>query len=176
MRNYARMQTFSNIEIKPAPSGGLGLFARADIQAGEFIHTVEYEREITEQHPLNPDHGERADHCAYPDGKIMLVASPGRYMNHSCDPNAYYRYAGQTSEAFARRLICRGEEITVDYLINNPGGDSWACRCGTSRCRGKTGTTFFELPIDFQREYYPLLAEWFRRRFPKEIAELERGL
>ena len=170
------MQTPSNIEIKPASSGNFGIFACADIQAGEYVHTVEYEREITDQHPLNPEDGEQADHCAYPDGRVMLVAAPGRYMNHSCDPNAYYRYDGQTSMAFARRFISKGDEVTVDYLINNAGGDSWTCKCGASRCRGKTGTSFFALPLHFQKEYFPLLADWFKQRFPREVAELERRL
>lgn len=163
----------TSIEVKPAPSGGLGIFACADFEPEEYIHTVVYEREITKSSPLNPELGERFEHCAYPDGKVMLVASPGCYMNHSCDPTAYYRYDGSTAKAHARRPIPKGSEITVDYLINNPGGDSWLCRCGCSRCRGMTGTSFFQLPLEFQREYYPLLANWFKARFPKEIEELE---
>ena len=98
-----------------------------------------------------------------------MVASPGRYMNHSCDPSAYYRYDGAIAKAYARRPIGKGTEISVDYLINNPGGDSWPCLCGSSRCRNKTGTSFFELPLQFQTEYYPLLADWFKVRFHKEI-------
>ena len=168
--------TLEAVEIKPAPSGGMGLFARVDLDAQDYIHTVTYEREITELNPLNAEAGERIDHCAYPDGKVMLVASPGRYMNHSCDPSAYYRYVGSTAKAYARRVIPKGSEITVDYLINNPGGDSWRCRCGSGRCRGETGTSFFELPMQFQREYYPFLADWFKARFPIETEALEQLL
>ena len=163
-----------SIAVKPAPSGGSGIFACVDFGEGDYIHTVEYEREITPAHPLNPDLGEHFEHCAYPDGRVMLVASPGCYMNHSCDPNAYYRYDDSTARAYARRPIATGEEIRVDYLINNPGGDSWSCRCSSGRCRGKTGTSYFALPLEFQKEYYPLLADWFKERFPEEIAELER--
>ncbi|XOV84918.1 MAG: SET domain-containing protein-lysine N-methyltransferase [bacterium] len=154
----------------------MGIFACVDFELGNYIHTVRYEREITETNPLNSELGERYEHCAYPDGKVMLVAAPDRYMNHSCDPNAYYRYDGSMAMAYARRAIAKGSEITVDYLNNNPGGDSWLCRCGSERCRGKTGTSFFKLPLPFQREYYPLLADWFKARFPGEVAELERQL
>ena len=164
------------IEIRPAPSGGLGIFARSDIRSGDYIHTVHYDREITPESPLNAELGEKYEHCAYPDGKIMLVASPGRYMNHSCNPNACYRYDGQIARAYARRDIQSGAEIRVDYLINNPGGDSWSCNCGSRRCRGKTGTSFFSLPLEFQKEYFPLLADWFKQRFPEETARLERQL
>ena len=170
------MEDDLRIEIKPAPSGGLGIFARSGFCSGDYIHTVAYEREITPENPLNTELGEKYEHCAYPDGKIMLVASPGRYMNHSCNPNAYYRYDGQTASAHARRDIQPGEEIRVDYLINNPGGDSWPCRCGSDRCRGKTGTSFFSLPLAFQKEYFPLLADWFKDRFPEETTALEAQL
>ncbi len=74
--------------------------------------------------------------------------------------------------AFARRTIAVGEEITVDYLINNPGGDSWPCSCGVARCRGVTGTSFFELPSEIQNEYYPLLAPWFKARFAHKLSGL----
>ena len=163
-------------EVKPSPIGGLGIFARVAIEAGEFIHRVEYEREVTDQSPLDATAGERFEHCAYPDGKVMLVAPPGRYMNHSCDPSAYYRFEGTQQQAYARRAIAKGEEITVDYLINNPGGDTWPCQCASPRCRGETGTSFFKLPFEFQQEYYPLLADWFKVSFPKEIAALEQRL
>ena len=175
-RYDANMDAEARIEIRAARSGGLGIYALGSYEYGDYIHTVEYEREVTEQNPLRAELGEQFDHCAYPDGKVMLVASPGRYMNHSCDPNAYYRYEGLIARAYARRKISSGEEITVDYLINNAGGDSWRCHCGTNRCRGKTGTRFFDLPLQFQREYYPLLADWFKQRFPDELAELKQHI
>ena len=136
-----------DIEVRPALSGGMGIFARKDFAPGDYIHTVEYEREITPDLPLKPELGERAEHCAYPDGKVI-----------------------------ARRAIAAGDEVTVDYLINNPGGDSWPCHCGASRCRGMTGTGFFDLPLALQTEYYPLLADWFKARFPDETAGLELHL
>lgn len=172
----ANADTKLKIEVQPALSGGMGIFACVDFEPEEYIHTVEYEREVTKSKPLDPELGEKYEHCAYPDGKVMLVASPARYMNHSCDPSAYYRYDGSIAMAYARRSIAKGTEITVDYLINNPGGDSWPCCCGSTRCRSETGTSFFVLPLHFQTEYYPLLADWFKVRFPKEIAELERLL
>ncbi len=97
-------------------------------------------------------------------------------MNHSCDPNAYYEFVESTQVAKARRRIDPGEEITVDYLINNAGGDSWRCHCGSARCRGFTGSSFFDLPTSFQREYLPLLAPWFRVRFREQLLKLDAGL
>ncbi len=137
----------TNIEVKASATEGLGIFALQPFNTGDYIHTVEFEREVTEQTPLVEARGERQDHCAYPDGKVMLVAYPARHMNHSCDPNAYYNHQSDRPKAYARRPISAGEEITVDYLVNNPGGDSWPCCCRAPRCRGWTGKSFFDLPM-----------------------------
>ena len=56
-------------------------------------------------------------------------------INHSCDPNTWIKDA---FTVIARRLICAGEEITIDYglFINDPDYvASWPCRCGATDCR-----------------------------------------
>jgi SET domain-containing protein len=159
------------IEVRASAIQGLGIFASVNISAGETIHVLAYEREITAEAPLRPEAGERAEHCAYPNGSVMLVAYPYRHMNHSCDPNAYYADENGRTVARARRDIAAGTEITVDYLINNPGGTSWPCHCGAARCRGTTGTSFFALPIELRREYAPLLAPWFQEKFAEQLRD-----
>lgn len=160
---------YDKIEVARSQTEGLGVFAVGAFAVGDHILDIRYEREITDANPLDAGAGERFEHCAYPDGKIMLVALPGRYLNHSCDPNAYLRYDRPNPSAVARRPIGPGEEITVDYLINNAGGDSWACRCGAERCRGETGISYFDLPAPIREEYEPLLARWFKRRFKDRL-------
>jgi hypothetical protein len=163
-----------DVEVRESPVQGLGVFARRAFAAGERIRAVNVVREITEDAPLRPDLGEGAEHCAYPDGKVVLYGFPDRYYNHSCDPNAWERYVDGRAEIVARRPIEAGDEIRVDYLVNNSGGDSWPCRCGAERCRGMTGYSFLTLPVELQREYLPLLAGWFIDRHAEEIAELRR--
>lgn len=97
------------IELGESTIEGLGTFATAAFTPDDYIHTVEYEREVTDRDPLIIAAGERFENCAYPDGKIMLVSLPGRHMNHSCDPNAYYRYVGPVASAHALRHISIGE-------------------------------------------------------------------
>jgi hypothetical protein len=70
----------------------------------------------------------------------------------------------------ARRDIPRGDEVTCDYNINISGGTAWPCRCGAPRCSGTVIGDFFLLPGDIQREYRPLLAEWFVRRHQARLA------
>lgn len=76
----------------------------------------------------------------------------------------------------ARRPIRAGEEVTLDYLTNTHGGSSWECRCGADRCRGRLETSFFELPAGFQREYLPLLEEWFIEEHREEVERLKERL
>ena len=154
----------AGVEVRPSAIEGLGIFAVRLFSAGVLIRTVNVVREITPEAPLRPEVGERRDHCDYPDGKVVLIGPPDRHLNHSCDPNAWLRYAGPACQIVARRPIGRGEEITCDYSINLTAGDTWPCRCGATRCRGQVVGDFFQLPHELQREYAPYLAEWFLRR------------
>jgi hypothetical protein len=123
---------------------------------------------------LREDRGERLDHCAYPDGKILLIGFPDRHVNHSCDPNAYKLYEDEATYAVARRRVGGGEEITFDYNINTAGGTSWPCNCGAARCRGESVGDFFSLPPEIQLEYLPLLADWFVRRHASKLGRSDR--
>jgi len=152
------------VEARPSPIEGLGLFALRSFHAGERIRRINVVREVTPEAPLREDLGERADHCDYPDGKVVLFGFPDRHVNHSCDPTAYALYEPDRCHLVARRDIRAGDEITCDYSINVTGGDSWPCRCGADRCRGTVVGDFFALPPETQLEYRPLLADWFVRR------------
>jgi hypothetical protein len=161
------------VEVKTSPIEGLGVFALVPFFPGQCIRQINVVREITPDTPLREDLGERMDHCDYPDGKVVLLGLPDRHINHSCDPNAYVRYAKDKCYLHARRSIAAGEEITCDYNMNITGGTSWPCHCGASRCRGETLGDFFKLPIEIQREYRPLLAEWFIQRHCEALGALD---
>ncbi|MCX6143115.1 MAG: SET domain-containing protein-lysine N-methyltransferase [Ignavibacteriales bacterium] len=150
-----------SVDVKASGIEGLGIFALRSFQTGERIRRINVIREITPESPLRTELGERADHCDYPDGKVVLIGFPDRHVNHSCDPNAYQMYEGGASFLVARRAIAPGEEITVDYNINITAGTAWPCNCGATRCRGLVEGDFFLLPKERQSEYRPLLADWF---------------
>lgn len=163
----------SDVTVRASPIEGLGVFAARTFRAGERIRRVNVVREITADARLREDLGERQDHCDYPDGRVVLLGFPDRHVNHSCDPSAYVFYEGTAAYLIARRGIRSGEEITCDYSINLTGGSAWPCRCGAPRCRGEVRGDFFLLPVDLQREYRPLLADWFVRRHRERIAALD---
>lgn len=164
-----------NVEVRTSRIEGLGIFALLPFVKGQCIRKINVIREITDDEPLRDDLGERIDHCDYPDGKVVLLGYPDRYINHSCDPNAYVLYADDGSYFYARRDILTSEELTCDYNINITGGTSWPCHCGTKRCRGETIGDYFKLPIDIQREYRPFLANWFIQRYGERLKSLDNG-
>jgi hypothetical protein len=163
-----------DVDVRPSGIEGLGVFAARSFAEGERIRRINVVREVTPEAPIREDLGERADHCSYPDGKVVLYGAPDRYLNHSCDPTAYEVHEGNAAYLVARRHIPAGTEITCDYNINIAGGTAWPCRCGASRCRGEVVGDFFRLPARWQLEYRPLLAEWFVDRHRERIDALDR--
>lgn len=160
--------------VKESGIHGLGVFATRSFHAGERIRRVNIVREVTPDSPIQEELGERTDYCSYPDGRVVLWGFPDRHVNHSCDPNAYERYEGDSSCLVARREIAAGEEITCDYNINIANGTAWPCKCGAGRCRGEVAGDFFRLPMQWQREYRSLLADWFVRRHRERLSVLDR--
>ena len=58
-----------------------------------------------------------------------------RFINHSCEPNTFFRCTAERAEIYALREIRPGEELTVDYGESQHDG-KLACRCGADTCRG----------------------------------------
>jgi SET domain-containing protein len=164
----------NDIEVRSSSIEGLGIFAGRPFRPGERIARVNVVRRITPDTPIREELGERIDHCAYPDGKVVLIDFPERHVNHSCDPNAYEHFEEEVSYLVARRSIATGEEISIDYNINISNGTSWPCHCGAKRCRGAVAGDFFRLPLEWQREYRPLLAEWFIEQHRSLVDALDR--
>ena len=74
-----------------------------------------------------------------PDGDVLDGAcgrEPGRWINHSCCPNA--EWTERRGEVWARTTRCvrAGEEITVDYGFDLDGATGRPCRCGAANCVG----------------------------------------
>ena len=86
------------------------------------------------------------------DRYIDLVA-PGRFVNHSCDPNAGI---WQERLLVAIRPIAEGEQILFDYSTAlDRNHRTTPCRCGSAKCRGVIGD-FHRLPVPLQVHYLRL--------------------
>lgn len=73
------------------------------------------------------------------DGIYFDMVDQTRFINHSCDPNAYVDIGvlddGQAwATVIALRPIAIGEELSYDYAF--PPHLAEPCRCGSSKCRG----------------------------------------
>ena len=152
---------------------GVGVFAARDFAPGEIVLPIDDSRVVDAEHPLRPELGEFDYHCDYlAGGRVVLMPWPERHINSSCDPNVFVKTIAGTRHVVARRAIKAGEEITYDYIIDCHGGIVWQCDCGSARCRKTIVSSFFELPLEWQLEYLPLLNEWFVAEHRAEVERL----
>ena len=101
--------------------------------------------------------------------EFMDLTPPGRYLNHSCDPNAGIL---DDRVLIALRPIVPGEEIRFDYSTAIRQ-DHWTmeCRCGEYLCR-RVVLDFHHLPPITQNRYLQLgivqrfIVDEVRRRSP----------
>jgi hypothetical protein len=60
----------------------------------------------------------------------------GRYLNHSCEPNAYIDK--KKKQVVAEKTIEPGDEITFNYLVNERQIVApFDCRCASPNCVGR---------------------------------------
>jgi SET domain-containing protein len=124
-------------KIKRSSIDGKGLFAAKTIPArrkiGEFIGELITTREARRRAGTK----ERISIVEI-DEKLAIDGSGPenvfRYLNHSCNPNAYIRIFRQHIEVYSLRKIAAGEEVTCDYGETHHDG-KLKCRCGNPKCR-----------------------------------------
>lgn len=171
-RSSPNRQRLDRIAVRASLIEGLGVFAARPVRKGEVVCEIDDSRVVDAAHPLGA--GDEARHCDYlAAGKVVLMQAPERHINHSCDPNSYVKTRGARRLILALRDIRVDDEITYDYCINSGGDTVWVCHCGAARCRHEIHSDFFHLPLELQRQYLPLLDDWFRREHAVEIERLE---
>jgi SET domain-containing protein len=164
----------SRVVVAASSINGLGVFAQRPFASGEVILCIDDSRLVDDEHPISP---EDQCYCDYlEEGRTVLMQSPERHINHSCDPNTFVRTEDGIRLVVALRRIAAGDENTYDYCINGYGDTLWECHCKASRCRRTIHSDFFHLPLELQREYLPLLDEWFRKERTEDIERLQKSL
>ena len=132
-----------HIEVRCSGIAGRGLFAAAAIRKGELIWRKEPDEKYytrAEIDAFSPAQKENFFKYCYQVGPDQFYGTPegyagddADYMNHSCDPNAWFEPDGSMT---ALRDIAAGEEITYDYATSESRPDfQLHCRCGSSLCR-----------------------------------------
>jgi D-alanine-D-alanine ligase len=155
-------------EIRPRPRG-YGLYATADIRAGETILA----REATSHRLVSLSEveaswsrgaRERFERNAWPLTEEIWVIwdrDPDAWMpiDHSCDPNAWL----EGLDLAARRSIRPGEQITIDYAtVYNERMPAFECRCETPLCRGTIRGT--DHLADFVDRYGEHVSDYVRSK------------
>lgn len=129
--------------VRRTPSKGRGVFAQKDIEPGtvigDFLGVLQTEQEVDEQERHSKEH-----YAMHYYGKAFIMPNPKEIgmhtLNHSCAPNCdTYPYRHHVL-IFALRRIFKGEELTINYLLDPPDKETvpcqHACYCATPICRG----------------------------------------
>jgi SET domain-containing protein len=141
---------------------GRGLFAAEPIAAGTEI--LRFTGPVLTLNEVRARGAAAANALQIGIDRYLYLDEPGRFVNHSCAPNA--AVLGDTSLA-AIRAIPAGEEIRFDYSTTVSDGWTMACRCGSTECRGLV--VAFQLLPEPLRRRYALLGQV--QRFIRELVE-----
>ena len=152
------VQRSEKISVGERPKGGSGLFARAPIARDEILIDFRGAPVVAR--------ATRTSLQIDADRHIAGLDTTNAFLNHSCEPTAYYDYAGVYLRAL--RAMAPGEEVTVNY---NAGDDDlfekFRCDCGSDSCVGEV-RGFRYLSREQRLRLLPLLAPYLRRRFEEE--------
>ncbi len=138
------------IQVRKSGVHGKGVFALQPIAAGTRI--IEYKGEVIgwpealRRHPHDPDDPNHTFYFSLDDGSHVIDAkvsgNAARWINHACAPNCRAEEAEGRVFIKALRKLKTGEELFYDYgLVIDERYTAklkkeYACRCGSSRCRG----------------------------------------
>ena len=120
------------IVVKKSKIHGLGVFAARDIKKGEVVLKWDISHQLKKS-DVGKLTSKQKGYVSYMNKKYVLMQSPAKYVNHSCDPNTHPKNHCDV----AIRDIKKGEEVTSDYSKESVGGTSLNCKCGSKKCKGR---------------------------------------
>ena len=134
------------LEVRPSPIHGLGLFARSAIPGGTVVSRLGGDLVTTDELrtllalAARGDRGYVDTIAVGPDRHLVLPAgAPNGRGNHSCDPNTWW-IDGYTLAA--RRAIAAEGEVTNDYATSTVDPSfAMTCSCTSPLCRGVVSGT-----------------------------------
>ena len=143
----------TRVVVQPARTGA-GLFATRAFRPKQAI--IKIAGRIVDAGRLWDRRGTFADNCFRfgPETYLDPGDEPGRYLNHSCAPNAGIRKTNNQLVLFAAKPIRAGEEIVIDYSTTIGDDDIWTmrCNCGQPSCRSRI-RPFGSLPPAVKERY-----------------------
>jgi len=114
------------LKKKPSAIHGTGIFAMSKIPANEEFYLV----------PFNDIRKQTAPRLTrIATGMFVCDEATLNWVNHSCEPNAELVIGQNRLTLRSTREINEGDEITVDYFLNEEQNNILVCNCGSSKCR-----------------------------------------
>ncbi len=126
---------------------GRGLFAGQSIAGGTEI--LRFTGPVLSLNEVRSRGAAAANALQVGIDRYLYLDEPGRFVNHSCEPNAA---VVNDTTLVAIREIGAGEEIRFDYSTTVSDGWTMPCRCGAPGCRGLV-VAFQLLPEPLRRRY-----------------------
>lgn len=134
-------------------SVGRGLFAGEQIAPGtEILQLTGSRLTLNEVRAKGPVPAANALQIGI--DRYLDLDEPGRFINHSCEPNAAVM---RDTTIVAIRHVAPAEEIRFDYSTTISDGWTMACLCGAENCRGVVAA--FQLLPESLRRRYALLGQ-----------------
>ena len=121
----------ADVVVKKSKINCMGAFADRDFKKGELVIKWDTSDSFSQEEVDRMSPEERKYITCFK-GKYTMMKSPGRYVNHSCDPSVYL----ENFLYIAKRDIKKGEEITTDYSDEMISDQVMKCACGNKNCRG----------------------------------------
>lgn len=115
--------------VKEKFKGTKAVFATEPIKKGEIVLEWNPDNVYLSEEETRTIHEDEKRYVGIFNKRYVLIAEPGRYVNHSCDPNI----SNKDGKDYALRDIDVGEEITGNY---EDGGTllGFQCSCGAANC------------------------------------------
>ncbi len=120
-----------DVIVRKSKIEGKGVFANRNFKKGEVVLKWDTSHELTKEDADKLSEKEKK-FVPFVHGKYLLLQSPERYVNHSCDANTH---AGNFCD-IAKRDIEKGEEITANYSETSAEYERMKCKCRSKNCRG----------------------------------------
>ncbi len=157
-----------NVVVKKSRIHGKGVFAIKNYKRGNPILNIDDSHVVTDTSKLTPKNYD-FDLDFLANKQVIWMQPPEKYINHSCDPNAYVKTINGTRKVVAMRNIKKGNEITYDYAINGYGNAKLVCNCSSKNCRKKFTVNYFKLSKSLQIKCLPFLDVWFKNQFKEQL-------
>ena len=158
----------SKAKVRKSEIEGLGLFAIKPIKKGEIVaikggHIMDGKTLKKVENEIEESYIQIEDNYYIGAMKKAEVKGNKMFLNHSCNPDVGIR--GQISFV-ARRNIRKGEELTYDWAMENPGRWRLKCNCGEKICRMTITGNDWKLP-SLQKRYKGFFSAFVQEKLDK---------